>query len=337
MLPLIHTSLIDQKAPRLARSGEGRFTRLAGVIALFLLLGFGTQTQSFATVVPYAVNLGTAKEFAVLLTGPTSGGAVFDLQGTSVINGDIGLGEGVTMKTSGKSITIHGDVFTVAPIRFSPGSSIENQQVQSPAMVNQAISDAIKFSQTIAGFTATQTLSSIKTTTTLKGNGGINVIDFKGGDGLALDNKAVLTLSGNANDIFYINFLDEAGFSISGAAQIALAGGVNPNNIYWNVVSGKDITVEGGTVYGSLLNITRTNSTQEGAGDFTVKNAALYGRIVGGGESSNVINGTVIEIAEIQQAPEVSSIVMLLALGFSTICPSLLRRWGQRRILFSWA
>ena len=320
----------------MAGSGDGYCTRLAGSLVLFLLLWMGGAVTSSATVVPYAAHLGTAQQFAVLLTGSVSGSknAEFDFQGNSSIVGDVGLGAGETLKTSGKSVSVEGEVFTVTPIQLSPGSSLEGQQVQSPALVNQALRDAITFSQTIAGFTATQTLSTLNTSTTLTGNGGVNVIDFTGGQGVNLDKKEVLTLSGGANDIFYLNFFNGAGFSISGASQIALAGGVNPNNIYWNIVDGTAVNITDGTVYGTLLNINQSSANQGIAGDFTMKNATLYGRIVGG-EIVSVTNGAMIEVAAVEQAPEVGSLAMLAALGFATMFSSLLRRWGKSP--FSWA
>lgn len=328
----------EQIAGELPRLAKGVCTRVAGSLVLFLLLWLGGAIPSSATVVPQVADLGAAQQFAVLLTGTTGGSnsARFDFKGNSSIVGDVGLGAGEIMKTAGKSDTVAGDIITSTPFQLSPGSSLEGQQVQSPALVNQAIRDAITFSQTLAGFTSTQTFSTLDTSATLIGNGGVNVINFTGGTGVNLDGGDVLTLSGGANDIFYLNFFDEAGFSVSGAAQIALAGGVDPNNIYWNIVDGTDVSITGGTVYGTLLNINQTSANQGTAGDFTLKNATLYGRIVGGGGAdTNVSNGAMIEIAAVQQAPEASSVAMLAVLGFATMFSSLLRRWGKRP--FSWA
>ena len=221
--------------------------------------------------------------------------------------------------------------------KLSPASSLADQQIQSPALLNQALSDAITFSKTVAALDATQTYSTVDASATIQGNGGVNVIDFTGGEGINLDKKEALTLSGGANDIFYINFFDGAGFSLSGAAQILLAGGVNPHNIYWNIVDGTEITLDRATAYGTILNITPSNVNQGNAGDFTMKNATLYGRIIGGaGAETTLQNSTITEVAEIEQVPEANSLAMLAALGGLTLFPSLSRRWGKGALL-SWA
>ena len=94
---------------------------------------------------------------------------------------------------------------------------------------------AADFSKTIAGFTATQTFGQNDNVQTLLGNGGINVVDITGGN-----INGTVTLSGGANDIFYINV--GANMAMSG---VVLANGVTANHVFWNITNGQNANLSG--------------------------------------------------------------------------------------------
>jgi hypothetical protein len=107
------------------------------------------------------------------------------------------------------------------------------------ADLSQAAADALAGAAALTGMTPTQTFGVIHTSTVISGNGGQNVIDI---DGIQLDGSKTLTLSGGANDYFYIN--DAGRFDLSDRSAIVLAGGVQASHVIFNVEgAGRDVVV----------------------------------------------------------------------------------------------
>ena len=100
-----------------------------------------------------------------------------------------------------------------------------------------------------AALTATQTFATgiNGTTTTITGNGGLNVIDATTGD---LHNVP-LTLTGTANDYFVFNLFDGA----VDTNKAMVLNGVDPNHILFNLLgTGTVFQTSGGDVlFGTYL------------------------------------------------------------------------------------
>jgi hypothetical protein len=99
------------------------------------------------------------------------------------------------------------------------------------------------------GLAPTQTFTSLNSTRTLTGNGGMNVINV----GSVALNGMTLTLSGSANDVFIINVSGTFNFSQS----TMVLNGVNASNILFNLVGspgGTDVLNKStSTFYGFVL------------------------------------------------------------------------------------
>jgi hypothetical protein len=114
-----------------------------------------------------------------------------------------------------------------------------------PSVGMNAFDEANALSNLVAGFTPTQTFSSLPNGTII-GNGGLNVINVTG------DSKnPTLTFQGTANDFFVINLP-----TLSENNPMTL-NGVNPSHILWNFVgtaSGNVFSTSGtGVEFGTFL------------------------------------------------------------------------------------
>ena len=164
---------------------------------------------------------------------------------------------------------------------------------QNAATIAQNVSN---FASSLA---ATQTFTTINGTTTITGNGGLNVIDVAN-----IDN-AKLTLSGTANDFFL--------FNVSNAIQtnqpMTLSGGVTPSNILFNLTGTGTVAVfqtSGGDVsFGTYL---ATNG-----GRFQFSNLNLTGRLINVGGDVQFVSGSMIPAIP---EPGIFALVAIGAIAF---------------------
>jgi hypothetical protein len=126
----------------------------------------------------------------------------------------------------------------------------------------------------LAKLTPTQKLTAITRSTTINGNGSINVISLPS---VNVSNGTV-TIQGTASDVFVINV---AGKFVLDASKVVLSGGVLPCNILWNFTTANISTTyqvklkNGSTGVGIVLAPQRLVELQE---------STLTGRILSGGD-----------------------------------------------------
>jgi hypothetical protein len=127
-----------------------------------------------------------------------------------------------------------------------------------------------------AGLTATQTFTSITSTTTFTGSGGLNVINVG-----SIQNAAI-TISGGANDFFVINVSGSYNTNV----PMTLIG-VTAAQILWNFTgtSGNVFQTSGGDqdLYGTFL------ATK--GGQFQFSNLGLVGELINTGGNIQLVSG----------------------------------------------
>jgi len=166
---------------------------------------------SALTAVPQAradlVSLGQAGNYAIFslpenpLTTQTPGAPV-NIGGTSTVTGSVGIGPNSVLTVAGGStITGNLDVASTGSYSLGGGSTVGGT-ITTRIDFSQAVKDAVNASTSYTGLTATQTLASITSNTTITGSG-VNVINVTGN--INLGGSSALTLSGGANAYFIFN------------------------------------------------------------------------------------------------------------------------------------
>jgi hypothetical protein len=229
-------------------------------VVLSLISVFGAR----ANLLECGVNLGAAGPYGYGIH--TRGWAAFtlgdmidkdDLSGSTMINGDVGVGGNGNLTMSG-SATVYGDVWQHTGGTFSTysPSAIHGHRYQDGAhdsVLNQGAIDALNAdtqawnlptSAAYTGLTNIQTGSNY----TLNATDDCTVLklqNFKLSGG-------TFTLVGTAAQHFIINIKDT--FSMSGAAKIVLSGGLTFDNVLFNVHStGSDAAISGNSSFSGIL------------------------------------------------------------------------------------
>ena len=212
-------------------------------LALLTLLAF---TVAPAMAQNYSgLNLGTAANYAFVDTGATTLG-----WNSGPIAGSVLFGNNLNAQLSGGNnggLTNGGVLYYDSTVKLS--GSLQNQPTEtqvSTSVTQAATASAQSVSAYASSLAATQTFSTINNTTTIIGNGGLNVID------VGSIQNANITFSGTANDVFVINVTG----TINTNQVMALAGGVTAGHILFNMTgtSGNILQTSGGdTLVGTFL------------------------------------------------------------------------------------
>ncbi len=254
---------------------------------LFLLLA----SILFAVCPAHAtINLGAASNYAVFELDNN----LFKLSNVTV-NGDVAVGAGGTVNVVAPSV-IDGDVYKDSTASVTNAGTITGA-IYTQNM-SQAVTDAINASNAAKALAATQTFSKITANKTITGNGGQNVIQVAG---LDLNNEN-LTLSGGANDKFYINITGD--LIMDGTAKIILTGGVTSDNVLLNFTkTGAKLTTKkmGNVINGIVL---APDSVISFYGTFN-------GRVIAGGGTMTFLSGAVVNGPSNTPIPEVSTFLPL--------------------------
>ncbi len=195
-------------------------------------------------------------------------GVDFEVQGPITINGNLAVGASGYFHLSNNA-WLNSTMFAdpSASVNVDGGSGLSGGVVTQSFSAAQTA--ATNLSNWAAGLTATQTYSSIQSSTTIKGNGGQNVINV---GYIYLPNGGTITIQGGASDTFIFNVPNQ--MLLDGGATISLQG-VPASQVLFNFP-------------GSASGLGLGNSTT--AGIFLSPSNEIY--IRAGNHNSEFISGT---------------------------------------------
>jgi choice-of-anchor A domain-containing protein len=222
-----------------------KFLRVKAIGVIFLVLMMGLITAPGAKAA--SIDLGTAGPLNWAVLG--LGGNVAILSGTveSVFPGFANVGVNPIGPVSGGG-DIDGDLVLHTDTIKAFLGTIGGAEIIDDAKLEQAEADAIDRSAFYAGLATTDPTTTINTGTTIIGSGGLNVLNLTGGLSLLGE---TLTLQGTAADAFVINV--PAGFTMTGASNILVDGGVLPHNVLINLLGVGGYSFLGDEINGIIL------------------------------------------------------------------------------------
>ena len=290
--------------------------KLILIPAVVLLFGSMVRTKADApTIVSINQLLGSAANYAVLGIGSSSAGNPAGTLNNSLvtINGNQGVGFGGHITNMSPS-AINGNVFEYQGGQYGGLGHLSGAITASGVLLNQNFTDAMNAARLAASLSPTQTLGSITHTTTINGNGGLNVINING------NITTSLILNGSATDIFIVNVTGT--LSLTGSTVLGVAGGVTGNNVLYN------FTGSGGTITTHVNNM--VNGTLLAPNyDFILH--SLNGRIIGGQDitlmSGATVNGPTTPTPPV---PEPTT-MLLLGSGLAGLAVKIRKRRNERR------
>lgn len=193
------------------------------------------------------VSLGQAAQFT-LLTVP--GDSTLNIAAASV-TGLVGVGLGGHIALQAPS-SIHGDLYlrtTAAQQVIDNSGNLVGLIKENQTQLDIAVADAISASTTAAALAATQSFGTIATSTTVFGNGGVNVIQINGDIAL---NNANLLFHGTPDDIFIVNI--SGTMLLNGSGFVSASAGTWDTHVLLNFTgSGSIIATGSPTVNGTIL------------------------------------------------------------------------------------
>ncbi len=279
-----------------------------------MAIGLASLTSAQATVTPYVVSTSGFSEYTLIMDSP-SGGYI----NQSTINGDAGI------VSRGQSSNFNNDKIN-GDLDYTQSNFLKNFSsitVNGASSLNtdpvNASAAASNFAQTLANFTISSghTLTSnYNNGLTLTASGDLNTYSIGSNSNV----NGTVTLSGDSNDVFYINVYGNLNLS-----NIVLDG-VSAKNIYWNIINNGKISLNNGTYYGTFLTYEASASQS-----LTINNATLEGNIYGGsmGLSSATVNG--VPLSEALAAPEPGSVAAIILFGLFLFGSAAKRMWERRR------
>jgi len=156
-------------------------------------------------------------------------------------NGFVGLGN--EFGNNG-TVTVNGSSAVLDEIHHHPSTTVTINGGSVNAVVERDMSAEVAAVHTVSNafamMPATQTFTRVRSTTTVTGNGCINVIRVT--DIIDLGGNRTLTFVGTYDDYFIVNV--ENGVFLSGNAEIILDG-VEPNHVMFNVTGVADVDLQG--------------------------------------------------------------------------------------------
>lgn len=183
------------------------------------------------------------------------------------IAGDVGIAGG--QKADLKKGTIKGALVVDPQARQVKSKEFVLVGGTVTQELDDAVADAKAACILLGGMTPTQTFKKIKSSTTITGVAGLNVIEV---EEIALDKHDVLTLSGPETARFVINV--EKKLDVKGGVLV-LTGGVTALDVVWNLDGrkGGDVHLDDTTWAGTVLTLSR---------HVKLDRATLYGDVLSG-------------------------------------------------------
>lgn len=245
-----------------------------------LIVSFGAVLSAFpaAALTPEqlaGLDLGMDRNYAFIDLGATNLG-----WNSGPIAGSVLFGLGLNAQLSGGNnggLTNGGVLYYDSTATIT--GSLQNPPPQAlvpTSLTQDALNIAVSVSNYAAALGPTQTFGTISGTTTITGNGDLNVINATN------IQNANLTLSGTANDYFVFNI----SVGINTNRPMTLSGGVLASHILFNLTgTGTVFQTSGGDVsYGTYL---ATNG-----GRFQFSNLNLTGALINTGGNVQFVSGS---------------------------------------------
>jgi choice-of-anchor A domain-containing protein len=155
-------------------------------------------------------------------------GVDFEVQGPISVTGDLAIGPSGNFHLSNNAVansTLYAD--SSASVQIDSGSKLSGgTKTESLSTLKAA---AANLASTAAGLTPTQAFTNVTTSTTVKGNGGVNVINVTGY--INLGSGETLTVQGGGNDTFVFNVA--GGMTLGNGSNIKLSG-IQPYQVLFN-------------------------------------------------------------------------------------------------------
>lgn len=247
-------------------------------LTVLVILYFATSFAVAGTLPSSSV----LPNYAIVSVGP--GTSI--MMNSGPVNGKVLVGFGTAVSSAGGGNgRITGGVDNSLPSTgcgstglscFSSLATAPTVTIVPGTVATQAYADAFALSDAAASLTPTQTFTTLSGTTTITGNGGLNVINITN------VSSPTLTISGGPDDIFV--------FNVSGAfssnSRMTLVG-VTASQILWNLTgTGTVFSTSGGNVlYGTFL---ATHSTAR----FQFSNLNLTGALINTGGHIQFVSGS---------------------------------------------
>ncbi len=201
-------------------------------------------------------DLGAAGGYSIL--GMTN--AAVQIDSNVTVNGNIGLDTGSWLDIQ-DGATMNGTLFADPGANIEGGSGYFFKGGVVTESMSAAQTAALNAYNTIVSLTPTQTFGNISSATTIKGNGGANIIQVNGSINLSSGNN--LILSGGANDSFVINIT--GGLSLN-VASIQVTGGVQQGAVIINMEgSGSAVTLQNSNTVGVIMALYRNININGGS------------------------------------------------------------------------
>src|SRR5947209_119644 len=243
----------------------------------------GSLTAQLTSQQQAGLDLGMDLNYAIIALG--SGNTPTLSWNSGPVNGNVLMGQGEKAGFSGGGngglTSGHALYYDTTVTGTNTFNSLQNHPTTSQvttSFTQNAASVAESVSNYAASLSPTQTFrSDLTTATTIRCNGGLNVIDF------ANLHDADLTLSGTANDWFVFNVSGQ----VHTNQQMFLQGNVDPAHILFNFTGSGTVlfqTAGGDLSYGTYL---ATNG-----GNFQFSNLNLTGSIINVGGSVAFVSGS---------------------------------------------
>ncbi|HJT81283.1 MAG TPA: ice-binding family protein [Chthoniobacterales bacterium] len=209
------------------------FARSFAFSVSLLLLGISPASADLAAILPGA---GSLQHWSILTLGDET--SRDELAGSAFVQGDVGVA-GIGRITLRHAATIDGDLYcpTAGSVEMGPYATVTGSRFHDQdALLDSAAAAAVAISRQANQFSRTYFAPndielSQHRNFTVSGEPGATVVVKLGN--FRLSGNSSFTLEGTATTTFIINVSKR--FSLSDNAQVVLSGGVQWNNVLFNI------------------------------------------------------------------------------------------------------